>query len=627
MDKSRDRYTGWALAVVLALGVGVRWYYVADRSIWFDEAFSWRMIQYPFGEMFRRMALDNAPPLYYLLLKSWCACFGDSLPALRSLSVVMGGVTILAMFLFVRAATASLARADIERRANDRRGSEAALFAAMFVALSVFQIRWSWDARPYALGAALALLSSWALFRALWAGEQPPGATCSTRAPGATGALPAGVLPARHHWRLARPWFLRTGSKLPVAPWRWWYVYAALAVLFAYTHYFALFALAAQGGFVLYVLMQRAGWNVREMLQAPAARGAALAFGLIGLCWLPWLPFFLRQMSQVRADFWIRPVQEWDLAHTLYRMFVEPENAALTETASLWALDLCVLGWLILLWPAATGATCGLPSPGTTGGLPASVSSARAASCPWHPGAVFVAVSALTPIGASILLDSFGVHLFLLRYLLFAHLFFLAGLAMLVNRIPFSIERRFVAGVLTAWGLFAWFSFCEKAGFPNHPGARAAAECIVRQAKPEEPVLVSSPFCYLPMLYHLRHRGNCYLYQEKDATPHYLGRAVLRPEDVMSARGLQGSQFSRLWVVDTTNAAGGVREVPDMNPREVRQQEQFPEVFGLGEIIVCHYIAPSRVASNVAAALRVPYNARGIPSVPATKTRVLDSSH
>ena len=182
VDKSRDRYTGWALAVVLALGVGVRWYYVADRSIWFDEAFSWRMIQYPFGEMFRRMALDNAPPLYYLLLKSWCACFGDSLPALRSLSVVMGGVTILAMFLFVRAATASLARADIERRANDRRGSEAALFAAMFVALSVFQIRWSWDARPYALGAALALLSSWALFRALWAGEQPPGATCSTRA-------------------------------------------------------------------------------------------------------------------------------------------------------------------------------------------------------------------------------------------------------------------------------------------------------------------------------------------------------------------------------------------------------------------------------------------------------------
>jgi hypothetical protein len=635
MERSPDRYTGWALVVVLALGVGIRWCYIADRSIWFDEAFSWRMIQGTFCEMFHRITLDNTPPLYYILLRYWCACFGDSLWGLRSLGVLMGGVSVLAMFLFVRAATTLPAGVGAEGRLADSRGSETALFAALLVAISAFQIRWSWDARPYTLGTALALLSSWALFRALWAGEQPPGAT---------GGVPASVLATGWHWRfarqwllstgsklpvapvrLARQWLLRTGSKLPVAPLRWWYAYVALAVLFAYTHYFALFALAAQAGFVLYVLVQRTGGNLRELLRTPATRRAALAYGLIGLCWLPWLPFFLRQMSQVHADFWIHPFGQWDLADTVYGMFVEPENAALTQTTSLWALDYCVLGWLLLLWPRNTGglpspgATGGLPSPGATGGLPASGIPARAASCPWHPGglpdsvlstwaanclwhpgAVFVAVSALTPIGLSILLDHFGMHLFLLRYFVFAHLFFLAGLAILVHRrLAFSLERRIAASFMVVWGLYVLYAFCEKADFPNHPGAHAAAEWIMQQSDPEEPVVVSSPFCYLPMLYHLRARGHCYLYQEKGATPHYLGSAVLRPEDVMSAGGLQDSQFSRLWFVDTTNAVCGVREIPAMNPGELRQQQDFPEAFGLGDIIVYHYVAPSRVRALV----------------------------
>jgi hypothetical protein len=519
MDSRRDRYTRWALAVVIALGLGLRWYHIADRSIWFDEAFTWRMIQYPFCEMLRRIALDNSPPLHFVLLKYWAACFGDSLPALRSLSVVMGGVTILAMFLFVRAATASLARANIERRANDDRGSEVALFAAMFVAISAFQIRWSWDARPYALGAALALLSSWALLRALWSGE-----------------------PSR----------------------RWWCLYAALTVLFAYTLYFALFTVAAQAGFVLYVLLRGAEGGARRLFRSPNARGAVLGFGLIGLCWLPWLPFFLRQMSQVRADFWIHPVQEWDLAHTMYWMFVEPENAALTVTASLWALDLCVLGWLSLLWRAGRDA-------------------------------VYVAACALTPIGLSILLDSFGVHLFLLRYLLFAHLFFLAGLAMLVNRIPLPIERRFMAGMITAWGLFAWFSFSEKADFAGHPGARAAAECIVREANPEEPVVVSSPFWYLPMLYHLRDRGHCYLYRGEGATPTTWALLSCDRRMLLAPKTLRDSQNRRLWFVDTTNDVGCARAIPVLNPSKARQEEYFPEVFGLGDIIVQQYVEPIRV--------------------------------
>ncbi len=520
---STKRHTGWWLVLVLALGAGLRLYHLTDRSIWFDEAFSWRMIQYPLGEMLHRIALDNSPPLYFVLLKYWSACFGDSLLALRSLSVVMGVASILAMFLFVRAASTLGGRDDCGERADGSRGAEPALFAAMLVAISALQIRWSWDVRPYALGGALAILSSWALFRALHAGRDSR---------------------------------------------RWWYAYAVLAVLFAYTHYFALLGIAAQAAFVLYVLLRAAGGSIREAFRAPSAHRAAMAFGLVGLCWLPWLPFFLRQVSQVRAEFWIHPFQRWDLAHLVYQMFVEPENAILTRTASLWALDLCVLGWVVLLWRASQEA-------------------------------VYVAASALAPIGLSILFSRLGVHVFLLRYLLFAHLFFLAGLAILVyHRIPYSIERRLVAGMVAAWGLFACYEFCEKADFANRPGARAAAEWIAREADPEEPVVVSSAFCYLPALYHLRDRGHCYLYQQEGATPHYLGTAVLQPEDVMDARALRGSPSRRIWLVDTTNHVGGAREVPAMAPREARERRVFSEVFGLGDIIVQQYVEPTRLGNH-----------------------------
>ncbi len=165
-----------------------------------------------------------------------------------------------------------------------------------------------------------------------------------------------------------------------------------------------------------------------------------MTYGFIGLCWMAWLPFFLRQVSQVHADFWIQRFQRWDLAYALYQMFVEPENAALQQTPSLWTLDLCVLGWVVLLWRPR-------------------VEAVYAAACAW------------TPIGLAIAASSFGMHVFLFRYLLFAHLFFLAGIAMLVARIPGRIERRLVAGLVASWGLFAWWAFCEGADFPKYPGA------------------------------------------------------------------------------------------------------------------------------------------------------------
>jgi mannosyltransferase len=90
------------LAVVLLAGLMLRLQTASTRSIWFDEAWSWRMSRFPLAELIERTAADVHPPLYYLLLKAWTALFGDSPLAMRSMSALFGVLTILAAYDLVR---------------------------------------------------------------------------------------------------------------------------------------------------------------------------------------------------------------------------------------------------------------------------------------------------------------------------------------------------------------------------------------------------------------------------------------------------------------------------------------------------------------------------------------------
>src|SRR5262245_16564124 len=78
------------LGALVLIGLGIRGHDLSARSLWFDEAFCWRLTEFPIPEMIRRVGLDNHPPLYFLLLKGWTSVFGESTMALRSLSVLLG---------------------------------------------------------------------------------------------------------------------------------------------------------------------------------------------------------------------------------------------------------------------------------------------------------------------------------------------------------------------------------------------------------------------------------------------------------------------------------------------------------------------------------------------------------
>jgi uncharacterized membrane protein len=515
--RSWERQWRWLLALlaIFAVGIVIRGYQLAARSLWFDEGFTWRLIQFPYAEMLERTTRDNHPPLYFILLKAWCDAFGTSVFALRALSVLLGGLAIVGMYLFASEAFGSPPTKNGETGGTEHRGQSVGLLVAALVALSAFQVRWSWDARMYSLGAALAAFSSWAMFRALH---------------------------AQHH------------------PWRSWLLYGLLALLFAYTHYYAIFSLCAQALFVLgYCLIQARG-NLVVLLKSVPFRGALLAGVVVAVGWAPWVPVFLRQRAQVQADFWARPVNAWDVPNACYEMmFLDPEEAVWSGTRAALAAALCSGALLALLWKA------------------------RAAE--WY---VFVA--AVVPFVLSVLVSVLGTNVFYLRYFVFAHLFLLTTIAVLIWRIPFPRGRCLACAVVLAGFLAVYLWFWTRLDIDHKPGARAAAQFVADNGKPEDPVIVTTPWIYLPILAYAEDQAHWKVFSTGRPVVHYLGQAVLTPDDLITEGQLNAISSRRVWVVDVAKKRPLPHTIPIPSGWVKKGEEHFPEVFHQqGEIVVKEY--------------------------------------
>lgn len=255
MSASPRTRTILVLILISALGLAVRAWGIDLPGLSSDEAFSWRIVQYPAGEMVRRLAGDVHPPLYFLLLQAWVGRCGDSLLAMRGLSTGLGLLAVLVAFAVAREAAAW-------RTPNEVRRAGPGLLAAFLLAIHVGQVAAGRNVRMYTLGILLAGLSAFFLLRAL---RRPERSTA---------------------------WFL---------------AYGVAAAAFAFTHYYAFFSIAGQVGFAL----AWAAWRWRRGQRGEAfrlLRGLALGGLAAGLLFVPWLPAFLRQSRGVRESYWISPV-------------------------------------------------------------------------------------------------------------------------------------------------------------------------------------------------------------------------------------------------------------------------------------------------------------------------------
>lgn len=284
----------WWVAGTLLLFMGiaawVRWYGVGDELLSTDEAFSWRLAQYPAADIWGRTGADVHPPLYYVCLRGWLALWGDAPARLRGFSLLTGVLCVPLLYLLCREALRPLSGHDA---AADQRSTWAGLFSALLLAVHMAQVTPGRTARMYSLGVLLAGLSSWLLLRAL---RQQAG-----RAP-------------------------------------WWLSYGLVTAAFCYTHNYAFFTICAQIWFVAGVALVRGGRGSWRQAWPPLL-GLSYSGLLALLLYAPWLPMLRQQTQAVQQDYWIPPVT-WSVAERVFYSW----SAGLAYPGS-WELSL----WLVVL--------------------------------------------------------------------------------------------------------------------------------------------------------------------------------------------------------------------------------------------------------------------------------------
>lgn len=243
---------GWIwLIPILILAVNVRLTYLTKADIWHDEGYTAAIIQQPIGEIIAITTTDVHPPLYYVIMHVWQLIFGNSVASLRGFSVTCGVLTIALLFLL------------LQKLFSKR----IAVFGSFLAALGPFLIRYSDEARMYALAALLAVAMTYAF-----------------------------VVAVEHK-----------NKKF------WWALYGILVALGLYTQYFLALILPAH---FVYIWLKLGG-NHTAIKNIFKDKNVWLAAGACFLLFLPWLPVMISQTSRVSDGFWIPEVTKFTIPTTL----------------------------------------------------------------------------------------------------------------------------------------------------------------------------------------------------------------------------------------------------------------------------------------------------------------------
>jgi uncharacterized membrane protein len=292
MLKQKPFLLTWRLLIVLLLVLGIFFRFAQiDRKIyWFDETYtSLRISGYQEAEVIDRV-YDNNPiavedlmkyqrlnrdrgvsdtivslakedphhsPFYYVFVRVWVQCFGNSVAAIRSCSALFSLLAFPAIYWLSRELFVS---------------KTVAWTAVAILAVSPFQILYAQEARQYSLWTTTILLASAALLRAMRVTGVQEGSRGN-----------ALCLPSRAKTKLA------------------WIVYALTLALGLYTFVYTTFV--AIGHFVYVISRER--WRLTKTVIAYLI-SSAIGF----LLFVPWLLVIVRGLSQIQqttAQFQTRP--------------------------------------------------------------------------------------------------------------------------------------------------------------------------------------------------------------------------------------------------------------------------------------------------------------------------------
>jgi uncharacterized membrane protein len=284
-----------AIGVILLAGLALRLFRLGRESLWYDETVSVYLAGSPVAQLIRHTAGDIHPPGYYLLLRGWLLLtgYGDGRADPQTF-----GLEFLSAFLSLFFGV--LLVALVYSLARKLAGRSVALVAAVFVALSPFNVWYSQEVRMYTVGAALGVVAFWALLNvAERRGEDRP------------------AMNRRANER--RP--MNGTDRRPLV------VYALAAAAGMYVLYYFTFLLVALNVWALAALLRRR----RSLLPLLLANGGA------AILYAPWIPVAFRQATQP-------PVPPWRTAPDLLAALLESWTAlSLGQSAPAWTWPALVL--------------------------------------------------------------------------------------------------------------------------------------------------------------------------------------------------------------------------------------------------------------------------------------------
>ncbi len=270
------------LIFILLAAFALRLYRLDHQEIWGDEAHSAYVASLPLLSAVSP-GMETNPPLYHLLLWLWVKLTGPSVFALRFLSLVLGVLTVLLAYRLARLAF----------------GERVGLLTALLCAISPFLVYYSQEARMYALATFAATLSMFLLARIV-SGERGhsrprrfsdailpadrPDHQSNFASRGTFGNLRGlkglWIYPATEG--RPRPDFASEqplgGAGTLLGSDLMWLAYFLATAAAIFTHYYALFVVAAQNAFMI-ALWRRHRKGLRRWLAVQAA---------LALSFVPW---------------------------------------------------------------------------------------------------------------------------------------------------------------------------------------------------------------------------------------------------------------------------------------------------------------------------------------------------
>ncbi|QDU09848.1 hypothetical protein [Gimesia aquarii] len=499
----------WSVFILLILAaLGVRIYGADARGLWFDESLSWKLQSFPVSLLIERAGEPTMPhpPLYFLTLHFWSHIFGDSEIAMRGLSIFAGIATLPVLFFFMQDLHLLTWQKQTEKTEQYK---FAGFIAVSLVAFSILHIHAAQQVRGYTL--AVFLLACSNIF------------------------------------------FIRLLS-LTKSTWSNCAFYAISATALCYTHNLGLFSVAAQWGFAILFLwlpalikrlyhhfnFKRQNQNIGSLVddgqstqtcinsneEKTVLNKIRLKFVTVAVLFVllygPWFLNVQKQSTKLKNS-WSRPFSAQKFANEMFAsIFQTSAQRPLKETIFPWfvAVSLIFL-WIIL-----------------------------ATRFGW-PG-VYLSFMGAIPV---ILMCIYSIYskrsIFDARYLIFAQLSWLAGIAWLTSRIPRRLERILIGFVVVSWFIQSCFLNWDMIGKNNKPGMRAAIHYILQNKKPNELIIAETPFIFFLAQYYARNQTPVFLANERKDRFLVNGESQLLNSDMITPEEVALKKPTGIWLISS----------------------------------------------------------------------------